>query len=253
MEAPRTDLIRMFPGVELRAGDSTGDGRLGTLFGHFAVFDQWTTIDSWWEGKFKERIARGAFKKTMREKRDQIRVLYDHGYDPQLGNKPLGPIEELREDETGGYHETKLIDTDYNRDFVVPALEHGLLGQSFRFRVVKDEWVEPAADSGDLPERTIKEVELFEFGPVTFPAYAAASAGIRGRQGFELWRSLDEEGRQEYVRLIAQANGTPIVGAATTAPAEPGRTHSTVSRAEIEQIARRIDTSLKELTKPWKS
>jgi len=30
-----------------------------------------------------------------------------------------------------------------------------------------------------LPERTIHEVELFEFGPVTFPAYAGATAGVR--------------------------------------------------------------------------
>jgi hypothetical protein len=253
MDAPTSDLIRMFPSpsVELRLGDDPGDGRLGTLYGHFAVFDQWTLIDSWWEGKFRERIARGAFKKTIREKRDQIRVLYDHGFDPQLGNKPLGPIEVLKEDDKGGYHETKLIATDYNRDFVVPALEADLLGQSFRFRVIKDEWVEPDPDTATLPERTIKEVELFEFGPVTFPAYTAAEAGIRGRQEFEIWRSLDEQGRQDLVRLIRQASGTPN-GAANPAPVEPGRTHSQVSRAEIEQIARRIQSTVKELT-TWKS
>jgi phage head maturation protease len=30
-----------------------------------------------------------------------------------------------------------------------------------------------------LPERTITEARVFEFGPVTYPAYAGASAGIR--------------------------------------------------------------------------
>ncbi len=32
-----------------------------------------------------------------------------------------------------------------------------------------------------LPERTITDVQLFEFGPVTWPAYAGATAGLRAR------------------------------------------------------------------------
>jgi Caudovirus prohead serine protease len=30
-----------------------------------------------------------------------------------------------------------------------------------------------------IPERTLKEVRLVEFGPVTFPAYAGATASLR--------------------------------------------------------------------------
>jgi len=29
-----------------------------------------------------------------------------------------------------------------------------------------------------LPERTIREAKLYEFGPVTFPTYAGATAGL---------------------------------------------------------------------------
>ena len=221
------------------------DDSVGLLVGRFAVFDEWTVIDSWWEGKFRERISKGAFKKTMRERRASIKVLYDHGYDPSLGNKPLGPIQELKEDDIGAYYEVPLIATDYNRDFMVPALRAGLLGASFRFQVIKDSWVFPEPDSGDLPERTIKEILLYEFGPVTFPAYEAASAGLRSRQEFEIWRSLDDQGRQELVRLIRQASGTPP-GAATPVPVEPGSPHSQVSRAAIEQLARRLTILTKE-------
>ena len=32
-----------------------------------------------------------------------------------------------------------------------------------------------------LPERTVREVHMQEFGPVTFPAYAGATAGMRSR------------------------------------------------------------------------
>lgn len=250
MEAPRDDLIRMHkPGhPEFRTADE-GDDSLGRMTGHFAVFDEWTVIDSFWEGKFKERIAPGAFTKTIREKRDTIKVLFDHGYDSAAGNKVLGPVDELREDSIGAYYEVPLLDTSYNRD-LVPGLRAGLYGSSFRFRVIKDEWVVPAEDSDDLRERTIREVEVYEFGAVTFPAYQAATAGLRSQQEVELWRSLDEEGRAEFLRLIrkAQPVGTPIPGAAPPASDEPGSPHSPVSRAAIEQMARRTRENLKELT-----
>ena len=82
------------------------------LRGHFAVFNRWTEINSWIEGRFLERIAPGAFRKTIRENRDRVRVrvLLNHGGDPQLGDKPLGPIEELREDATGAFYDVMLLE-----------------------------------------------------------------------------------------------------------------------------------------------
>lgn len=180
MDAPTSPLVRARSGIEARA---EGDG-LPTLAGHFAVFDRWTTIDSWFEGRFMERIAPGAFAQTFREDRDGLKVLFDHGHDPTLGNKPLGPIDQLREDKTGAWYEVPLIDTDYNRNFIVPAVEAGLLGASFRFVVTAERW-DDEPKPGDhnpqgLPERTIERVELHEFGPVTFPAYPdGTTAGLR--------------------------------------------------------------------------
>lgn len=174
-DAPIDDLFRAMPGIKTRAAGDTENTGLPTLTGHFAVFDSWTEISSWFEGNFLERLAHGAFAKTIAEQRDRVKVLFDHGYDPTLGNKPLGPIEALEEDEVGARYEVPLIDTDYNRGFIVPAVEAGLLGSSFRFRAVIDEWNDdPGASEHNpkgLPERTIREVRLFEFGPVTFPAY----------------------------------------------------------------------------------
>jgi HK97 family phage prohead protease len=180
MDAPTDLLVRARSGVEMRAD---GDG-LPTLFGHFAVFSRWTTIDSWYEGRFLEQIAAGAFAETFREDRDTLKVLFDHGHDPTLGNKPLGPISDLREDKVGGYYEVPLIDTDYNRNFIVPAVEAGLLGASFRFEVTGESWDEEPGTSDHnpkgLPERTITKVSLREFGPVTFPAYPdGTTAGLR--------------------------------------------------------------------------
>jgi HK97 family phage prohead protease len=177
---PRENLVRALkPGLELRDGDAAG---MPTMFGHFALFNRWTEIDSWFEGNFMERIAPGAFRKTIAENRDQVKVTFQHGQDPQFGDKPLGPIETLEEDRTGGFYEVPLLDTAYNRD-LIPGLEAGLYGASFRFEVMREEFnQEPdASDSNPkgLPERTLKEIRLYEFGPVTFPAYAEADAQLR--------------------------------------------------------------------------
>jgi HK97 family phage prohead protease len=176
-----TDLLRCAP---LLARAATAEDGARHLVGHFATFNRWTEIDSWSEGHFMERIAPGAFRKTFTERADQIKVLYDHGYDPTLGNKPLGSIVELDEDGTGARYDVALIDTDYNRDFIIPAADAGLLGASFRFRVLGEK-VDKSPERSEhnpngIPERTVTEVKLFEFGPVTFPAYPdGTTVGLR--------------------------------------------------------------------------
>lgn len=185
---PRTDDLvrasRLTGAVELREDPAAGDGN--TLFGHFSAFDVWYEVNDWMEGNFMERVAPGAFKRTFRERAGQIKVLFDHGHDPSLGNKPLGVPAVLREDEIGPYYEVPLLDTSYNRD-LIPGLRAGAYGASFRFRVTNERWVEPkkANDYNPkaLPERTITDTDVYEFGPVTFPASPAASAGLRSMTG----------------------------------------------------------------------
>ena len=178
---PRDDLFRaVYPGVELREQE----GEKGpTLFGHFARFNEWTEIDSIFEGRFMERFAPGAFKKTIAENRASMRVLFQHGRDPQIGDKPLGPINSLREDEEGTFYEVDLLDAPYVREGVLPGLKAGLYGASFRFQVVREDLDKepPRSDHNPdgMPERTVREARVMEFGPVTFPAYQGATAGVR--------------------------------------------------------------------------
>jgi HK97 family phage prohead protease len=186
---PRETLIRarstleFTPADELRdAGADLEDGHLGLLRVLFSPVNEWTRITSMWEGDFMERFAPGAWRKTIREQRDRIRSLFQHGMDPQVGDKPLGPITLLEENDRGGYGEVPLLDTSYNRD-LLPGLKAGLYGASHRFSVLREEVVDqPEPSDGNphgLPERTVKEARLMEFGPVTFPAYAGATAGVR--------------------------------------------------------------------------
>lgn len=191
--APVDNLFRGLTGAPVEYRSEGEDDASGTtLFGHFARFDEWNEIDSWYEGRFLERVAVGAYKKSMNERAGRIRAQYDHGYDSWVGSAPLGVFEVLREEDFGPYYEVALLDTDYNRDRILPQLQGrtldgrmlgSVLGASYRFRVTKEEWVDPSKATAwnpeRLPERTIREVMLFEIGPVVFGADEMATAGAR--------------------------------------------------------------------------
>ena len=203
---PVDNLYRGRPGGLILRADDPADGSL--MHGHFTKFDEWAEIDSWFEGRFLERSVKGAFRKTIRESRDQVKVQFDHGYDMHIGDSLLGPIDVLREDDEGPYYEVPLLDTDYNRDRVLPMLQGrlmngeqrgSLLGASYRFRVTKEDWnrAPKASDQNPeaLPERTIREVRLFEFGPVVFPAFPGATSKVRSLTDHYLERQRARAGR----------------------------------------------------------
>lgn len=181
MDAPRDDIYRARATAPKVTDVDPADG-IGLMTGHFAKFGEWTLINSRTEGTFMERVTRSAFDKTIAESMRAMRVLYDHGHDPQIGNKVLGPIRTLAVDDEGPYYEVPLYDTSYNRD-LLPGLKDNAYGASFRFAVVGEKWTDRPERSehnpDGLPERTITEAKVYEFGPVTFPAYAGATSGVR--------------------------------------------------------------------------
>jgi HK97 family phage prohead protease len=151
------------------------------MYGNFAVFDEWTEIYDLWEGEFMEKIARGAFANTFANDRQDMRVLFQHGRDGQLGSKALGTIESLEETKDGAAYESQLFRG--LPELLLEGLAHDQYGASFRFETVSDEWdYKPKASAYNpraLPERTLTELRVAEFGPVTFPAYKTASAALR--------------------------------------------------------------------------
>jgi phage head maturation protease len=130
-------------------------------------------------GHFLERLDPRRVQEDVRERADQIRVLFQHGRDAELRDRPIGEPEVLQEDAEGAYHESRLFDG--LPDLVLEGLRAGQYGQSFRMEIMREEFVEEPGTSDynpkGLPERSIKEVRLFEFGPVTFPAYANTTPG----------------------------------------------------------------------------
>lgn len=224
---PDLDIVRNWQ-LPARAADPDGSDALGVMEVRFSQYGTWYEIDSWYEGRFLERTQKGAFAKTIRESSDRVKVLFNHGHDFSIGDKILGSIDSLREESDSPVGVVPLFDTSYNRD-LLPGLRAGVYGSSFIFRVVKDSWdKEPGASEHNpegIPERTLTEVRLFEFGPVTWPANPDATAGLRCASGtdgyYEQLRSRDPKRVDELrsrVSALRTSSSTPA--AAGTGPTE---------------------------------
>jgi phage head maturation protease len=150
------------------------------MFGRFCTYDVWTEINSRAEGHFLERFAQGSLTQTLTD--PGIRALFQHGFDPQIGDKPLGAVRSLDEQGDGVHFEVDLIDASYVRD-VAAGLRAGLYGSSFRFGTQREDRVRSPGKSEHnpqgLPEVTVREAVVREFGPVTFPQYKESTAGMR--------------------------------------------------------------------------
>lgn len=107
--------------------------------------------------------------------------MFAHGRDNYIGDKPLGPLSELREDEHGLFYACPMLDTAYCRE-LIPGLAAGLYGASFRFSVGSQRIVDRPQRSefnrDGLPERTVTGANLREVGPCLWPAYGEATAAI---------------------------------------------------------------------------
>jgi hypothetical protein len=149
-------------GIETRAAD---DKR--TLIGYAAVFNSDTTIGDY----FIERIDPAAFDKAIN---GDVRALVDHDSGRVIGRTKSGTLR-LATDDRGLKVEIDVPDTADGRDLLTLVERGDISGMSFGFRVTRQEWDE----TGDLPVRTILEVELYEVSAVAFPAYDDTTLGLR--------------------------------------------------------------------------
>jgi HK97 family phage prohead protease len=251
------DLVRALPPqakpTTIRAGSTNTDAAAWDhrLTVRFSPFETWYEINSMFEGQFLEQTVRGAFAKTMRESGAGVKVQFDHGHDTAVGSRVLAYPEELREDADSAVLEGDLFDTTYNRD-LLPGLKAGAYGSSFRFQVIKDEWNdEPGTGPHNpkgLPERTIKEVRLFEAGPVVFPANPEATSSARSMTD-QFWQRAAQRDPQ-VEDLLARARDLrapkPTATVIDLAPAIPTERTSPdeaagQATADPEEAARTTD------------
>jgi HK97 family phage prohead protease len=247
--------------IPLRAeGDSApAEGDLGRLFVRFSPFDTPYEINSMWEGRFIERTKPGAFKKTIAESKRSdgtfsTKVLFNHGSDFNIGDKPLAVPDRMAEVNEDGYHgpelEGNLLDTSYNRD-IRSMLEARALGSSFMFEVIREEWnnePEPSDSNPEgLPERNIQEVRLFEAGPVTWPASPTASAGLRSRCGTDAWmEQLASRQQTRYTDLVRSYEASrALYRTAEFKPGTPTPADTSSARRQVDEASIRRESILR--------
>src|SRR5260221_7853027 len=163
--------------------ETAPDGSLGTLYGTLATYNKWYEVNSPVEGHYMEVVLPGAFTKTFAENRANMRVLFDHGQDREVGRRPLGPIETVTDSAAQIDYESALLPGV--PDLIVSGLRAGQYGSSYRMEIPrsKDEWnYRPPRSPHNplgLPEHTVREAKIKEFGPTPFPLGLGTSAGVR--------------------------------------------------------------------------
>ena len=183
--------------IETVATQKREDGTGPVIQGYSALFGVKTEIGGW----FTESIRAGAFSRAIKEG-DDCRCLYNHNPDFLLGRTKSGTLR-LEEDAKGLWMENVMPDTQIGRD-VMTSIERGdVTGQSFAFVITKQEW-RFATEKGELDHREILEVQLYDCGPVVYPAYEQTT--IAARSSTEESHKL---ARAEWER--AQCPDEPVV------------------------------------------
>lgn len=170
--------------IDLRV--KAGEGKPTMIAGHAAKFDSLSED----LGGFRERIAPGAFAKTIQSA--DIRALWNHDANIVLGRNKAGTLR-LSEDSAGLAFEVDMPDTQLVRDMVMAPIVRGDVNQcSFGFYTISDKW---AKVDGEWI-RTLLECDLLDVSPVTYPAYPSTDVAARSLQEAiaaaappaELWR-----------------------------------------------------------------
>jgi HK97 family phage prohead protease len=164
--------------IETRQAD---DGTM-RMAGYAAVFNEPSV-----PLPFIEKIAPGAFRKTLSETPD-VRLLVNHEGLPMARTK--NGTMRLYEDEKGLYFEAELANTQEARDLYTLVSRGDVDQMSFAFRVIRQKW------NDDRTERSLTEVSLADgdVSIVTYPAYPATS--VEAREAIKRAIAEIKEGRE---------------------------------------------------------
>lgn len=163
--------------LEVRAGE--GDDAPAVLAGYAAMFGELSED----LGGFRERIAPGAFAKTLG---GDVRALFNHDSNLILGRTKSKTLR-VEEDQRGLRVEIMPPDTSAARDLMTSVQRGDVDQMSFGFFTISDNWDEV---DGEII-RTLIEVRLLDVSPVTFPAYPQTEIALRSMQAWQAGNEAD--------------------------------------------------------------
>lgn len=153
--------------LELRTIGDNPDAPM--IVGYAAVFNELSDD----LGGFRERIAPGAFAKSLG---NDVRALFNHDTNFVLGRTTTRTLR-LSEDERGLAIEIDPPPTTFARDMLAGMRRGDISQMSFGFRVL------PGGDIWDNIDgeivRTLTNVDLFDVSVVAIPAYPQTTAEVR--------------------------------------------------------------------------
>jgi HK97 family phage prohead protease len=161
-------------GVTFRA---TPQGQEG-LEGYAAVFNEEFVLYEDAGFRVSEIVKPGAFARALRENQD-VRCLFNHNSDNVLGRTASGTLQ-LKEDQKGLHFDNSLDMRSHTANDVRVFVERrDVTGCSFAFMVTKSTWKEDQMGPMEMWVREIEDVDLFDVGPVTYPAYEGTTVNAR--------------------------------------------------------------------------
>lgn len=158
--------------VELRVSD--GDDP--KITGYAAKFGKWS-VDL---GGFTEKIRAGAFDKALED--SDVRALKNHDPSLLLGRSSSKTLR-LSTNTVGLQFELDVPNTTTGRDVVEEIRRKDISGCSFSFTTAEDDW--KYNEDGTVQRTIIKIGELFDVGPVTYPAYPDTTVAVRSLDAFK--------------------------------------------------------------------
>ncbi len=152
----------------------SGEGEPAKIAGYAAVFDS-QSEDLGYFQELREEIDPHAFDNVVAANPD-VRGFFNHDPNCVLGRTTAGTLR-LNVDARGLNYEIDPPDTQLARDLMVSLRRKDITGSSFSFACKRDQWTDNP--DGSVTRRILEFDALYDVGPVTFPAYPAASSGVR--------------------------------------------------------------------------
>ncbi len=201
------------------------NGQMPLIVGYGAVFyrEGQPGTEYWLWDNIVERIAPTAFDRAIRE--DDIRGLKNHDPNLLLGRSKSNTMR-LSVDAVGLRYEIEPPDTQAGHDTIKELRRGDLDGSSFSFTIAEGGEQVNKVRMDDGPTvyiRNLTELQVYDVGPVTFPAYSATSSGVR------CYRSINKHDADEMQAIIDRCKV------------------DVVTRSEIMMRCREIELSMAEI------